>query len=104
MVVLIANITDSPESKHKPTELDIHNRTLAPGESVRLPAELVDKRVRKLAEENWIAIGSLPSWYTASKARAGKRLTDEEKKKLIVRTPTTPVAEKAPTADLSTKR
>lgn len=87
MVVLITNVTDAPGGKHSPRQVDIYNKTLDPGDSTRIPAELVDKRVRALETEGLIAIGSLPSWYKAAKARKGKRLTDEEKDKLHVRKP-----------------
>jgi hypothetical protein len=85
MVVLITNVTDALGGKHPPTQVDVYNKTLDPGSSLRIPAELIDKRVRALATAGLIAIGALPSWYTAAKARTGKRITDEEKKKLVVR-------------------
>ena len=85
MIVLITNVTDAPGGKLQPRQVDIYNKTLGPGEATRIPAELVDKRVRLLEKEGLIAIGALPSWYKAAKARTGKRLTDEQKRKLTVR-------------------
>lgn len=87
MIVLITNVTDAPEGKHSPRQVDIYNKTLNPGESTRIPAELVDERVRNLETAGLLAIGALPSWYQAAKSRTGKRLTVEEKNRLIVRKP-----------------
>jgi hypothetical protein len=95
VVVLLTNLTDAPGSKHHPTQLDIHNRTLSPGEQLRLPAELVGKRERALETEGFIAIGALPSWYTAAKTRKGRRLSEEEKEKLIVRPKPAPAEKKS---------
>ena len=92
MIVTITNVTDASGGKNQPTQVDIYNKTLDPGASMRIPAELIDKRVRALANEGLIAIGSLPSWYTAAKTRSGKKLTDEEKRNLTVRKPEAPPA------------
>lgn len=96
MVVLITNVTDAPGGKHSPRQVDIYNKALDPGAAVRIPAELVNKRVRALADQGLIAIGALPSWYTAAKSRTGKRLSDEEKRKLTVRPKTNGKKERAP--------
>jgi hypothetical protein len=90
---LITNITDVPGGKKSPQQVDVHNKTINPGESFRFPAELINKNVRKLQTEGLIAIGSLPPWYTAAKSRKGRRLTTEEKEKLIHH-PTAPVEKK----------
>lgn len=81
MVVSVTNITDGPGKS--PTQVDIYNKTLDPGATLRLPAELIDKKVRKLEEQGLIAIGQLPSWYSAAKARRGKALTPEEMQRRI---------------------
>lgn len=80
MVVDIINVTDAPGSKHPPTQVDLYNRTLDPGSSVRLPVELITKRVRELEAKGLIAIGQVPSWYTAAKAKKGRSLSIEEMK------------------------
>jgi hypothetical protein len=84
MVVLITNVTDAPGGKHSPAQVDIYNKKLDPGASMKIPADLVNKRLRSLANEGLIAIGALPSWYTAAKTRASKRLTAEEKQRRLV--------------------
>ncbi len=85
MVVQITNITDGPGKS--PIQVDIYNKTLGPGVSIRLPAELIDKKVRKLEEQGLIAIGRLPPWYESSKARKGRSLSPEEMQKRIVQAP-----------------
>lgn len=92
MVVSITNITDAPESKKTPTRLAIYTTHLDPGETLTLPASMVDTRLRKLETDKFIAIGQLPSWYEASKARKlGRRnLTPKELEKRLVK----PKAEK----------
>lgn len=76
MVVAITNLTDAPGKS--PTQLDIYNRVLNPGESLRLPADLIDKRLRALEKKGDIAIGQVPPWYSSAKSRKGKALTEEE--------------------------
>ena len=78
MVVEVINVTDGPGQD--PQQVQIFTRTLSPGESIKIPAELVDDRLRKLAEGNHpkISIGQAPSWYLASKIRRGQVLTPEE--------------------------
>jgi hypothetical protein len=78
MYVEVINVTDGPG--HSPEQLDIYNKTLNPGESIKIPAELVDEKLRRMAdgEKAKIAIGQAPSWYLASKLRRGKELTKEE--------------------------
>lgn len=84
MVVLITNLTDAPGHATGPTQIDIYNKTLDPGSQLKLPADLVDKKVRSLAEGKapLIAIGSLPPWYIAAKKRKGTPLTNEERQKM----------------------
>lgn len=100
MVVLITNVTDVPGGKHSPTQVDIYNKTLGPGASLKIPAELVNARVRALADQGLIAIGALPSWYTAAKARTGRRLSEQEKQNRFV-IPTPPPAPPAQKKDKS---
>jgi hypothetical protein len=89
VVVLIINLTDAPGHPKGPTQIDIYNKTLSPGEQLKLPADLVDKRVRSLAEgENpVIAIGNLPPWYVAAKKKKGRPLTPEERQSMQVAPP-----------------
>lgn len=88
MVVTITNVTDAPESKKTPTRLAIYSVLLDPGEELKLPAPMVDARLRKLEADGYIIIGQLPSWYEASKAKkVGRRptpLTQEELEKRLV--------------------
>lgn len=99
MVVNIVNITDAPESKLAPTRLAIYTTVLDPGEELKLPASMVDARIRKLEKQGYIVIGQVPSWYAASKARkmGSKVLTREEAtarlKKAPAPTPPPPPAE-----------
>lgn len=79
MNVLIANLTDAPGKD--PIQVDIYNKTLDPGAQIKLPADLVDKKIRSLEERGLIAIGSLPPWYLATKIKKGRPLSLEEKKK-----------------------
>jgi hypothetical protein len=81
LIVEVTNISDGPG--RTPTQVDIYNKTLDPGASVKLPAELVDKKVRALASAGLICIGQLPPWYEAARARKGRSLTPEEMKKRI---------------------
>ena len=85
MVVLVTNLTDAPGHKHQPTQVDIYNKTLDPGDEIRIPADLVDKRLRSLESSGLISIGQVPSWYTNAKAPKGKSLSAEEKEKRIAR-------------------
>lgn len=88
MVVLITNLTDAPGKK--PTQIDIYNKTLDPGSNIKLPADLVNQKIRALETSGLIAIGALPPWYLAAKTKRGRPLTDEEKAKMQV-TPPTPL-------------
>lgn len=88
MVVLIVNITDAPGAN--PVQVDIYNKTLDPGAQIRIPADLVDAKLRSLEKSGLIAIGGLPPWYEAAKKRKGKALTSEEMAKRIVIPPKTP--------------
>jgi len=82
LVVLIVNITDAPGAK--PVQVDVFNKTLDPGAHIRIPADLVDSKLRALESNGLIAIGSLPPWYEAAKKRKGRALTDDEKAKRII--------------------
>jgi hypothetical protein len=83
MVVLIVNLTDAVGSKHPPTQVDIYNKTLDPGGTLKIPAGLVDKKIRSLEARGIISIGQVPSWYTNAKSGKGKELSSEEKAKRI---------------------
>lgn len=85
MVVLITNLTDAPGKKA--TQVDIYNKTLDPGGNIKLPASLVNEKIRALEIGGLIAIGSLPPWYVAAKTRKGRPLTDEERAKMQVTPP-----------------
>lgn len=87
MIVDIVNITDGPGKA--PVQVDIYNKTLDPGQSLRIPLELVTEKLRKLEKEGLIAIGSLPPWYLAAKKRVGRTLTPEEMAQRVV-TPKSP--------------
>lgn len=89
MVVTIINITDAPESKKPPTRLAIYTTHLDPGDELKLPASMVDARLRKLESDGYIAIGQLPSWYAASKARKNGRrpLTAKELEERVLAKP-----------------
>jgi hypothetical protein len=76
MVVDIVNITDGPGKT--PRQVDIYNHVLNPGESTKLPAHLVDRKVRLMEDAGYISIGQVPPWYAAAKARGGRKLTQEE--------------------------
>lgn len=92
MVVNITNITDGPG--RSPVQVDIYNKTLSPGASMKIPADLVDKRLRALEAQGTIAIGRLPPWYVSAKSRRGRELTPEEKASRMV--VPAPVVEKKP--------
>lgn len=79
MNVLIANLTDA--AGKNPVQIDIYNKTLDPGAQIKLPADLVDKKIRSLEEQGLIAIGGLPPWYIATKTKKGRPLSQEERKK-----------------------
>lgn len=74
MVVSILNVTDAPASKKPPTRVAIYTTYLDPGEELKLPAAMVDARLRKLETDGYVVIGQVPSWYEASKARKLGRL------------------------------
>ena len=83
MVVDITNLTDGPGKT--PVQVAIYNITLDPGKTLRLPAELVDTKLRNLEKTGVISIGALPSWYAAAKAKKGRSLTKEEQERRTVR-------------------
>lgn len=87
--MVITNLTDAPGKK--PTELDIYNKTLSPGSNLKLPANLVNQKLRALESSGLIAIGNLPPWYLTAKKKKGRPLTDEEKAKMTVTPPPAPV-------------
>lgn len=84
MVVLITNVTDAPGKN--PIQVDIYNKTLSPGSQIRIPADLVTKKIRELEDSGLIAVGNLPPWYLTAKRRS-KPLSDIEKQKRMVRPP-----------------
>jgi hypothetical protein len=84
VVVLITNVTDAPGKNS--TQVDIYNKTLSPGAQIRIPADLVTKKIRALEESGLIAIGNLPPWYLTAKRRS-KPLSEEEKQKRLVQPP-----------------
>lgn len=88
MVVLITNVTDAPGKNS--TQVDIYNKTLSPGAQIRIPADLVTKKIRSLEEGGLIAIGNLPPWYLTAKKRS-KPLSEEEKQKRLVQPPPIPL-------------
>lgn len=101
LTVSIVNVTDAKESKKSPTRLAIYTTHLDPGEELKLPASMVDDRLRKLEKDGYIVIGQLPSWYQTSKAKkAGKRkltkteLEDRHKASKEKEKSSTPKAEK----------
>jgi len=90
MFVEIVNLTDGPGKK--PTQVDIYNRVLSPGDSIKIPAELVDHRLRAMADTGQISIGPVPSWYAAAKIHKARILSSEEireniapKRKIIIK-------------------
>jgi hypothetical protein len=76
MVVDVTNLTDGPNKT--PIQVAIYNRTLDPGETIRLPAELVTSKIRVLEKQGLISIGALPAWYASAKTRKGRVLTPEQ--------------------------
>lgn len=97
MIVLITNLTDAPGHAKGPTQIDIYNKTLNPGSSIKIPADLVDRKIRSLAEGEApiISIGNLPPWYVTAKTHKGKPLSTEERQKRMATKP----APKAPTRE-----
>ncbi len=85
MFVEVTNLTDSPGKT--PVQVAVYNKTIDPGETLRLPAELIDAKVRSLETSGLVSIGSLPSWYAALKNKRGKSLSAEEQAKRIVSPP-----------------
>jgi hypothetical protein len=83
--VLITNLTDAPGKD--PIQVDIYNKTLDPGTHIKLPADLVNGKIRALENSGLISIGNLPPWYVAAKKRKGRELTAEEKEKMQVTAP-----------------
>ena len=81
MVVLITNVTDAPGKSS--IHVDIYNKTIAPGGQIKIPADLVTKKLRTLEERGLIAIGNLPPWYVTAKKRS-KPLSEEERQKRLV--------------------
>lgn len=85
MIVLITNLTDAPGHAKGPVQIDIYNKTLNPGASIKIPADLVDRKIRALSEGDapLISIGNLPPWYVTAKTRKGVPLSAEERQKRI---------------------
>jgi hypothetical protein len=67
VVVLIVNLTDAPGKD--PVQVDIYNKTLDPGAHIRIPAALVNAKIRALEKQGLIAIDKLPAWYEAAKKK-----------------------------------
>jgi hypothetical protein len=88
MVVLITNVTDAPGKN--PTHVDVYNKTLSPGAQIRIPIDLVTKKIRTLEDRGLVAIGNLPPWYVTAQRRS-KPLTEEEKQKRQVTPPPEPI-------------
>jgi len=88
MIVEITNLTDGPEKT--PTEISLFNKTLSPGDSLKVYAALIDKKTRSLEEAGLISIGQIPPWYAAFKAKnKGRVLTRAEfEAQLITPVPT----------------
>lgn len=82
MVVLITNVTDGPGKN--PIQIDIYNKTLSPGTSIKIPADLVNEKIRSLEKRGFIAIGNLPPWYLTAKHK-GKPLSEEERNARSIR-------------------
>jgi hypothetical protein len=95
MFVEIVNLTDGPG--RKPTQVDIYNRVLRPGDSIKIPAELIDRRLRALADAGHISIGPVPSWYAAAKVHKSRVLSPDEVRRRIspVKQEKTPEKEEA---------
>jgi hypothetical protein len=89
LVVDITNLTDGPGKT--PMQVAIYNATLDPGKTLRLPAELVDAKVRSLEKSGVISIGPLPPWYAAAKAKKGRSLSKEEQERRTVQPPVLPI-------------
>lgn len=84
MIVLITNVTDAPGKN--PTQVDIYNKTLSPGSQIKIPADLVTKKLRSLEQSGLIAIGNLPPWYVTAKKRS-KPLSEADRQKRQVNPP-----------------
>jgi hypothetical protein len=82
MVVLITNVTDAPGKN--PAQVDIYNKTLAPGAQIKIPADLVTTKLRSLETRGLIVIGNLPPWYLTAKRRS-KPLSEAERQKRQVK-------------------
>lgn len=64
---LITNVTDAPGKT--PVQFDLYTATLAPGESVRVPIQLLDEKLRRSERAGIIHIGEpLPLWYQSAKS------------------------------------
>lgn len=104
MIVLVTNLTDAPTHPKGPIQVDIYNKTLDPGTSLKLPADLLTKSIRSLEKAGLISIGNLPPWYVAAKKRTGRALTEEEKKlRQLVPPPPTPVIQLKPVKEVKEK-
>ena len=99
LLVEVTNITDAPGKQAR--QVDLYKKTLSPGDSVKVPAELITPQVRSLEKEGLIHIGQVPSWYTAYKMKHGKQLTPEQVKQRLVKAK--PVAKSAPAKDKKKK-
>src|SRR6185369_14961677 len=103
MIVSIINITDGPESKKTPTRLAIYTAHLDPGEELKLPASMIDTRIKNLEKQGYIVIGQLPSWYEASKSnKLGRKVLTQ--KELEARLVTKKSVKSAPVKSASSTR
>ena len=94
MIVEITNITDGPGLT--PTQVDIYNKPIDPGVSIKLPIELVTPKVRALEKQGLICIGRVPAWYLGAKMRKGRALTSEEQQKRIAKPKPVPASPAPP--------
>lgn len=108
MVVEVTNITDGVAKTA--TKVELFGRTIQPGESLKVGVHLIDADVRQMAcacnqpdgcsePHAIIAIGPLPSWYKAFKARrSGKISAADLKRRFAEAAPPSPPASPAPPA------
>ena len=80
MIVLIVNLTDAPGKD--PVQVDIYNKTLDPGAHIRIPAALVNAKIRALEKQGLIAIDKLPAWYEAAKKKKVEKKPEKVAKAL----------------------
>lgn len=70
-------VTNATDITRSPRHIDIYTISLAPGESVKVPIALVDRRMRSMESAKLIFLGdAAPDWYLQVKAR--RSITREE--------------------------